>query len=80
MAGGHGSILDRADVTNEAKLEAALSRREKKMDLDQFMKGFTEYYTEEVVKEMKPLNWGVHPLKGFANVDKEWPEPDYSRL
>jgi len=68
------------DVTNEAKLEAALARREKRMDLDQFMKGFTEYYGEDVVKEMKPLNWGVHPLKNFANVDKEWPEPEFTRL
>lgn len=64
------------DVTNEAKLEAAIARRDKKMDLEQFMKGCNEYYGEQVVCEMKPLDWGIHPLKGYANVDKEWPEPE----
>ena len=57
-----------------------MARREKKMDLDQFMKGFTEYYGEEVVKEMKPLNWGVHPLKNFAEVDKKFPDPEFTKL
>lgn len=68
------------DATNEAKLEAAIAKRDKRMDLDQFMKGFTEYYGAQVVKEMKPLNWEIHPLKAFANVDKERPEPEFAKL
>lgn len=68
------------DVTNEAKMEAAIERREGRMNLDAFMKGFTEYYGEETVKSMRPLNWGVHPLKAYANVDREWGEPDTARL
>ncbi len=68
------------DVTNEAKLEAALARREGKMNLGEFMKGATEYYGEQTIQSMKPLNWGIHPLAAYSNVDKEWPEPEKATL
>lgn len=65
------------DVTNDAKLEAAIARRERRMSLDDFIKAITEYYGEETLKNFKPLDWGAHPLKNFAEVDKTWPEPEF---
>jgi len=68
------------DVTNEAKLEAAIARREGRMTLEEFLTIFTGYYGEDVVKAMRPLNWKPHPLSAYANVDKEWAEPDKEKF
>ena len=66
------------DITDEAKLEDAIARREGRMSLDEFDSKLTEYLGADVMKGFKPLNWGIHPISAYANVDKEWPEPEKS--
>lgn len=68
------------EVTNEAKLEGAIARREGRQSLDEFLAAYTAYLGEDVIKAMKLLDWKMHPLAAFANVDKEWPEPDFKKL
>jgi len=64
------------DLTNEAKLEAAIARREGKMSLDDYRANLVKELGEDVVKNTKAGNWKMIPPSIFANVDKEFPTPD----
>ena len=46
------------------------------MSLEDYRAILAKNLGEDVVKSTKTLNWGMCSLSAFANVDKEFPEPD----
>jgi uncharacterized protein (DUF362 family) len=67
------------DVTDQAKLEDAIARREQRQDMKAFVDGCTVYYGADEMAANKPTDWVEASLDNYAHSEKSMPEPEKKR-